>query len=124
MNYKKISLFLLMVLSVFSSPSLIGREIASADLVKSILKKENINLNQMLINGHELLMGEVTGAGKKIHLEKIKVLVTLKNAYKMSAIQRVEFKKPGGLELQNIDFFEIRNEIVSVDDLQALIVKK
>ena len=101
-----------------------GGEVTGAGFVKNIMKKRQMNLEQMLNNGHDLLLGEVTGAGRKVPLSQIKVLVTKEDAFKMSNIQRIEFKKSGGLKLENVDFFEIKNKVIDVSELKALVIEK
>lgn len=117
---KLIALFLILI----SFSVVHGGEVTGAGFVKNIMKKRQMNLEQMLNNGHDLVLGEVTGAGRKVPLEKIKVLVTKEDAFKMSNIQRIEFKKAGGLKLENVDFFEINNKVVEVKELKALVIKK
>ena len=101
-----------------------GGEVTDAGFVKSIMKKKEMNLQQMLNNGHALLLGEVTGAGRSIALDQVKVVITSKEAFKMSNVQRIEFKKVGGLNLQNVDFFEINDQIIESKKIRALIIKK
>ena len=42
-----------------------GGEVTGAGMVKNILKKKQMNLQQFLQTGHELRLGEVTGAEDK-----------------------------------------------------------
>jgi hypothetical protein len=117
------SLIILLVLSI-SFSTVYGGEVTGAGFVKNIMKKKEMNLQHMLNNGHDLLLGEVTGAGLTVPLDKIKILVTAKEAFKMSNIQRIEFKKAGGIKLINVDFFEIQGKIIETKSLKALVVKK
>lgn len=102
----------------------IGGEVTGAGMVKNILKKKQMNLQQFLQTGHELRLGEVTGAGRQIELDRVKVVVSNKEAFKMSNVQRIEFQKSGGLKLGNVDFFEIDGKIIEVRKIQAMILKK
>ena len=117
------NIIILLLLS-FSFATLYAGEVTGAGFVKNIMMKKEMNLQQMLNNGHNLLLGEVTGAGLTIPLEKIKVLVTAKEAFKMSHIQRIEFKRNGGLKLINVDFFEIQDQVIELSSLKAIIIKK
>lgn len=118
---KALIVTLFMILSI--APGISG-EVTGAGLVKNILKKKNMNLEQFLQTGHELKLGEVTGAGRQIELDRVRVVVTANNAFKMDKVQRIEFQKSGGLKLGNVDFFEIDNQIVEVNKIKAMIIKK
>ena len=117
-NMTLLFLFTILITSVY------GGEVTGAGFVKSIMQKKEMSLQQMLNNGHALLLGEVTGAGKPISLDKVKVVITSSEAFKMSNVQRIEFKKSGGLKLQNVDFFEINGQVIDSQEIKALVVKK
>jgi len=117
------NIIILLLLS-FSFATLYAGEVTGAGFVKNIMMKKEMNLQQMLNNGHALLLGEVTGAGRSIALDQVKVVITSKEAFKMSNVQRIEFKKVGGLNLQNVDFFEINDQIIESKKIRALIIKK
>ncbi len=102
----------------------LGGEVTGAGMVKNILKKKQMNLDSLLQSGHELRLGEVTGAGRQIELDRVRVVVSNNEAFKMDNVQRIEFQKAGGLKLGNVDFFEIDGKIVEVRKIQAMILKK
>ncbi|MCO4794630.1 MAG: hypothetical protein KC493_13005 [Bacteriovoracaceae bacterium] len=99
-------------------------EVTGAGMVKNILKKKHMNLERFLSTGHELKLGEVTGAGRQIELDRVKVVVTNSEAFKLENVQRIEFQKSGGLKLGNVDFFEINNKVIEVKNIKAMIIKK
>lgn len=110
----------------FSTSSLWAGEFTGAGAsVNAVLKQYQMSLQSLKAQGHKVLIGEVTGAGKFVSLDKVKYLVTKKRVHDLHFSTHVEFVYPSAAKtLGEVEFFEFNRKVVRPSQIKALILDK
>lgn len=75
-----------------------------------VLKKEKIDVNILRKTGHQVLLGELTGAGKSVPLSKLKLLIHNDTVIDRQEIIRVSLNQ-GGSSLADIQSVVVREQL-------------
>ena len=128
---KKIGLILMLVIgfntSLFADNTnpLVGNDSLSMKEIRTILKNNGLNLNQLKNQGLKLLKGEWTWVGKKVGIEDVRMLITKRSLVRMNDVSGINYQdnslRPP--TLNDVESFTFNNKEIPVENIKALIVK-
>jgi len=72
--------------------------------------------------GSQLLLGEVTGAGRALNAEQIDAIFMQDQVVLKQEIEAITFKKKGK-KLADIDSFRANGLYFTIEDIQAVLIK-
>ncbi len=114
-------LFLILAFS-FSGFSFAGEVTGVGKEALKVLEKHQMNVQQLKDQGLKVLMGEVTGVGKTIQLDRIEMLVTNKTLFKMNSLSHVEYKHPSAAKtLTDVVHMEFDRKVLSPKQVKMII---
>lgn len=97
-------------------------EITGAGRAAEVLAAHNMSVQQLKQQGLKVLLGEVTGAGKSINLDRINAVVTKNKVFKMNQATHVEFKHPSAAKaLRDVQHLEFNAARVKVNQLNGIV---
>lgn len=121
---KHLFIMIFMLIGVFNFTHA-GEMTGAGSAVMKMLKKENINIKELENSGHKVLFGELTGAGKKLNLDRVKLILTKKKVYNMAEVDHIDFKHPGQanslIDVNHLKFGAIK---VNSNEIKGMVVKK
>lgn len=116
------SLLLLMTISTLSFSAWSGEVTGAGRQALQVLRSHNINVEALRNNGFKVLLGEVTGAGKTINLDRIDMVVTKNKVLKMNQASHIQFKHPSpARSLKDVQHLEFNSQRVSPAQLKGII---
>ncbi len=102
-----------------------GEVTGAGSIVRDILEKHNLSVQRLESQGYRLLLGEVTGAGGRINLNDVKLLLTKKELFKMNDLTHIDFIFPGPAKaIQDVRYFEFDRERLVPGKIKAIVVEK
>lgn len=112
----------LMVLAWMMEVSYSG-EVTGAGAAK-LLVQNQYNVTELKETGHKILFGELTGAGKRMNLDRVKLVITKTKVFEINKADHVEFKHPSNAKsLTDVNFLEFGTQKVSANQIEALVIK-
>jgi hypothetical protein len=112
----------LMVLAWMMEVSYAG-EVTGAGAAK-LLVQNQYSVTQLQESGHKILFGELTGAGKRMNLDRVKLVITKTKVFEIKQADHVEFKHPSSAKsLTDVRFLEFGNQKIGLSQIEALVVK-
>ena len=112
----------LMVLSWMMEVSYSG-EVTGAGAAKLLVQSE-YSVTELKQSGHKILFGELTGAGKLMNLDRVKLVITKNKVFDINKADHVEFKNPSAAKsLTDVSFLEFGTQKVGASQIEALVVK-
>lgn len=89
--------------------------------VERMLSSKNVSLQGLEASGSVMLLGEVTGHGRSIPLEKVQAILTDKDAILRHEIESVS---PSGVKiLGSSDSIRAGGQYILIEDVRATILK-
>lgn len=110
---------LITIALLFSSLTLMAFERGHAE---RLLGSRQLSLHALEQQGSQLLLGEVTGAGRALNAEQIDVIFTQDQVVLKHEIEAITFKKKGK-KLADIDSFRAHGLYYTLEDIQAVLIK-
>jgi len=97
-------------------------EITGAGQVAQILKRHNLSLSTLQAQG--LTLGDITGAGKSINLDRINMLVTGQNVFPMGEATHIDFKNPSAAKtLIDVTHLEFNGKKVRTNQIKGILYR-
>jgi hypothetical protein len=123
MNTHKIIISTILIL--FNTLTLSGEVTGAGSPVHNILRSNNINIGQLDQQGYQLLIGEVTGAGKNVYLDRVKYLISSQEIYDMDRLNNIEYNIPSeAKKLLDVKKFVFDNSMLPTTKIKAMIIEK
>jgi hypothetical protein len=110
----KIIFFLLISFQAFSQS-------VSRNQIESILRSRQIQLSQLEAQGQRLLIGEVTGAGRSLPLNRVQIFITNDQAILSHEIESYDVKTPAALG--NLSSLRSSGVYYLSSDIKAVLIK-
>lgn len=110
---------LLTIVLIMTSLPLLAFERGHAE---RLLGKRQLSLQMFEQQGSQLLLGEVTGAGRALNAEQIDIIFMQEQVILKNEIEAITFKKKGK-RLADIDSFRAHGLYFTVEDIQAVLIK-
>ncbi len=114
----KTILLLVAFLTSFSVSATLGRPQA-----ERLLQERNISLAASESAGARLLLGEVTGAGFVVPMEKVELVIAQNRVFLRKEIEAVDFV-PHTQRLNDLSSFRAKGLYFTRDDIQATLVRR
>lgn len=112
----------LMVLAWMMEVSYAG-EVTGAGAAK-LLVQNQYDVKALKDSGHKILFGELTGAGRRMNLDRVKLVITKKNVFEINKVDHVEYKHPSAAKsLLDVSHLEFGNQMIKSSQIEALVVK-
>ena len=99
---------------------------------RALLNGHNIDLDQLTRSGHQLLLGDLTGVGKTIELEKIKIYLTKKDVVVNNQINFIKttnndkffplVDNHGEYKFQDILDIKLPSKVIKKQAIEAVII--
>ena len=116
---------LVFVLSFLTISLSAGEVTGAGAAVNAVLKRHQLSLQTLRNSGHKVILGEVTGAGKKVDLDRIKFIVTKKELHNLNNTTHIQFKFPSeAKKVEDVKFFEFDRKKINPKQVKALILNK
>jgi hypothetical protein len=117
------SLLLAVTLTTLSLTSVWAGEVTGAGRqALQVLRSHNVSVEALKTQGFKVLLGEVTGAGKTIDLDRIDMVVTQNKLLKMNQASHIKFKHPSQAKaLRDVEHLEFNSLRVSPNQIKGLI---
>lgn len=93
------------------------------DHAERLLDSRQISLINLEQQGNQLLLGEVTGAGRALNAEQIEIIFLHDQVILKKEIEAISFKKKGKL-LSDLDSFRAHGLYYTAEDIQAVLILK
>lgn len=106
---------LLLIVTLLLSVTLHAQEFRRLH-AERLLSGRRLSLEQFEQRGSELLLGEVTGAGRTLNIERVEVLFLADQAILKSEIE--------SLPQTDLDSFRAHGIYYTVEDIRAVLLKK
>lgn len=89
--------------------------------IGNVLERSNISVGR----NHEIILGEFTGAGMEVEIDKVLVFVTEQEAILKKEIEKINFNGEftGTSLVSEIDSLEINGDVILAEELAALVIK-
>ena len=88
----------------------------------SVLENSQMSIPSLRQRGMKVQLGEVTGIGKRINLDRIEMIVSAKKVYKMRDLSHIEYRNPSEAKsLKDVHHLEFNNEKLKIKDIGAII---
>lgn len=98
-------------------------EVTGAGAAKLLVQNE-YSVTELQQSGHKILFGELTGAGKRMNLDRVKLIITKQKVFAVSKADHVEFKHPSNAKsLTDVNFLEFGSQKIGLSQIEALVVK-
>lgn len=95
-------------------------EITGAGQVAQILKRHNLSLSALQAQG--LKLGDITGAGKTVNLDRINMLVTGQKVFSMGEASHIDFKHPSAAKsLIDVNHLEFNGKKVRTSQIKGIL---
>ena len=115
-------LTLLFVLAWMMEVSYSG-EVTGAGAAK-LLVQNNYNVSILKESGHKILFGELTGAGKRMNLDRVKLVITKNKVFDLDKVNHIDFKHPSAAKsLLDVNHLEFGTLKVNASQIEAMVVK-
>lgn len=112
----------LMVLAWMMEVSYSG-EVTGAGAAK-LLVQHQYDVSELKQSGHKILFGELTGAGKRMNLDRVKLVITKEKVYEINKADHVEYKNPSAAKsLLDVSHLEFGTKLIKSSQIEALVVK-
>lgn len=112
----------LMVMAWMMEVSYSG-EVTGAGAAKLLVQHE-YNVKALKQSGHKVLFGELTGAGKRMNLDRVKLVITKTKVFDLNKADHVQFKHPSAAKaLVDVAHLEFGSQLVKASQIEALVVK-
>jgi len=123
MSQVKIIAFL--IITLIAQKSFAGETTGAGAPIKALLSKVNLNQQKIEASNLQLVLGEVTGAGKTINLDRLKYVLTKNNIYSVDKLTHVQYKHPSlAKSIQDVKSFEFETWQVKAPEIKALVIQK
>jgi hypothetical protein len=107
---------------LFSAACFSGEVTGVGKQALRVLKKNQMTVTQLKNQGLKILDGEVTGAGSRINLDRIQMLVTKNSLLKMKEISHIQFMNPSEAKsLKDVEHLEFDQKKVKPQVVLAII---
>ena len=117
---KAISIILSLMMTIGMTQA--GEVTGAGKVAAEVLAAHNMSVQQLKAQGLKVLLGEVTGAGKSINLDRINAVVTKNKVFKMNHASHIEFKHPSAAKaLQDVKHLEFNAARVRVNQLNGIV---
>lgn len=91
---------------------------------EKLLAQSNYSISSLESTGHKLLLGELTGAGKRMNLDRIKLIITKQRVFDLAKADHIEFKNPSAAKsLLDVSHLEFGAFKLSSAQVEGLVVK-
>jgi len=115
-----------------------GEFTGAGKVVREILERNNYNIAELERSGHELLMGEFTGGGKSLALNRVKIVVTPDEVIRDSEIDAISLKLedntpmpllqsfhvlPASIHYKSLEYIESSGRKIPKTSIKAVIYK-
>jgi len=119
----KKTLISILISFLFLSSNLWAGEITGAgQRALEVLQANRISVETLRNQGMQVMLGEVTGGGMKISLDRIQMVVTNKKVLNMRDVSHIDFKHPSAAKtLRDVKALEFNRDKVKVKQLNAII---
>jgi hypothetical protein len=98
-------------------------EVTGAGAAK-LLAKHQYDVKVLKKTGHQVLFGELTGAGKRMNLDRVKLILTKKKVFNLDKADHIQFKHPSAAKaLVDVDHLEFGNQMIKSSSIEAMVVK-
>lgn len=116
------SLLLMITISTLSLSAWSGEVTGAGRQALQVLRSHNLSVEALKSQGYKVLLGEVTGAGKTINLDRIDMVVTKNKLLKMNQASHIQFKHPSqARSLKDVQHLEFNAQRVSPGQLKGII---
>jgi uncharacterized protein (UPF0548 family) len=90
-----------------------------------VLRQHNMSIAELRQAGLKVHLGEVTGVGKRIHLDQVEMVVSKNKVFKMRELSHVEFKNPSqARSLNDVVHLEFDRAKVRIKDIGAVVARE
>jgi len=89
--------------------------------IGGVLERSNIRVN----SNYEVILGEFTGAGMEVEIDKVEVFVTEQKAIHKKEVDKINFRGEftGASLVSEIDSLEIDGDVILGEEIAALVIK-
>lgn len=89
--------------------------------IGGVLERSNFPVDER----HHIILGEFTGAGHEVEIDKVEVFVTEQEAILKKEIDKINFRGEftGASLVSEIDSLEIKGDVIYAEEIAALVVK-
>lgn len=99
-------------------------EVTGAGRALEVLAAHNLSVQALKNQGYKVLLGEVTGAGKSINLDRINMVLTKNKVFNMNSASHIEFKHPSAAKaLKDVRHLEFNSSRVKINQLNGIVYK-
>lgn len=107
---------------LFCSISFAGEITGVGKQALRALQNNRITAAMLKQQGLKVLDGEVTGAGSRINLDRIQMLVTNKELFKMNKLSHIEYLNPSEAKaLKDVSHLEFDTKTLNPNQIKAII---
>lgn len=113
-----------LLISIALTFPLFAGEFTGAGQAINVLKAHNLSVPQLKKQGFKVLLGEITGAGKKLDLDRINLIITNKFVFDMSRASHIQFIHPSQAKsLSDVEHLEFSQMLVKPTELTGIVYK-
>lgn len=90
---------------------------------QSLLASRALSLESLERQGGQLFLGEVTGAGRTLNAQQLRVIFMQDRVILKEEVESISFKKQGN-KLADIDSFRAHGLYYTAEDIQGVLITK
>lgn len=87
-----------------------------------LLQQRNVNLQQVESQGGRLIIGEVTGGGRVVPVERVQAVIVADRAVLKREIISMDFQPSNGNQVGQLDSFRVGGSYYTREDVRAIVV--
>lgn len=113
---------LIFAVTLFFSALSFSGEVTGAGQALRVLSQNQMSVESLKNQGLKVLLGEVTGAGKTLNLDRIQMLVSDKKVFPMNEVSHIEYVHPSQAKaLRDVKHLEFNNQTLKVQQIKGVI---
>lgn len=87
-----------------------------------VLERNQLSIDELKQQGFKVLLGEVTGVGKAISLDRIEMVISQKDLLKMKDLSHIEFLHPSQAKaLKDVSHLEFNAKKITPNQIKGII---
>ena len=101
-----------------------GEMTGAGSAALKVLESHQMSLSKLKSSGHKVILGEMTGAGRAVELDRIVYIVTTKELFNLDQADHVEFKFPSQAKaIKDVKHFEFGAKKIKIGKLAGVVFK-
>ncbi len=109
---------------LFIAPTFSGEITGVGRQALNVLEGHQLDLASLQRQGYKVLLGEITGVGKSIHLDRVEMVVTKRKLFQMRQLSHVEYIHPSEAKtLNDVAHLEFNNNVLRTSQIAGVVYK-